>query len=88
MYFFISLFIIKILKNGSVGSVIQNKRGRETKKEAGHRSWNFQKSWKSHGILFGLEKVMENSLFMKKSWKVMELFFSCAYFFFSGELYV
>ena len=35
MYFFISLFIIKILKNGSV---IQNKRGRETKKEAGKKS--------------------------------------------------
>ena len=38
MYFFISLFIIKILKNGSVGSVIQNKCGRETKKEAGKKS--------------------------------------------------
>ena len=55
--------------------------------QGGHSSWNFRKSWKSHLILFGQDKVMENSLFMKKPWKVMELF-SHVQFFFSGVFYI
>ena len=55
--------------------------------QGGHSSWNFRKSWKTHLILFGQEKVMENSLFMKKPWKVMELF-SHVQFFFSGVFYI
>ena len=56
--------------------------------QGGHRSWNFQKSCKTHRILFGLEKVIENALFMKKPWKVMEPFYHVHSFFFSGELCV
>ena len=61
MYFFISLFIIKILKNDSVGSVIQNKRGRETKKEAGKKS-NLLLDW------------MEKN-FCRSSWSLEETFY-------------